>query len=510
MKKTIDVLKQDPSARLFKEYLTEAKAVEGVGNQFRFTITTNDVDRDNDVIDPKGWSIESYLKNPVVLWAHDYTQPPVAIARTLERTPSGLASVAEFIDPAVYPFAGTIAAMVRMGALNATSVGFRPLPGKWSYNEQRKGVDFAGQELLEYSIVPVPANASCLIEARSAGIDVEPLREWAAKTLERLTEKGEKGTILQAIALKLEGLEGFAEATNRLLVSIDGLKGALAEKKPKPSGSTDDGHVGQSSDEGDGHGEPDGEDADGGEPKPRHDLGKPPKAAKTCPMKGECLAGEGEGGACGMGEDCPMEENKAVEGALKIADLLAKRGRVLSSANEGKLRQAHERIGEVLATVAEQPVVEESKEAPVQAKSYLGFDTCGHTAEAAGASAPTHVHDYSLYVYTRDSGVVVFDGGCAFAVADHSHRITQESLARGETEASDGHIHSLRRAGVKTQDPPATVELDIDLDAIKVASEDGLGELDAAEFVSVMRAAIQSEVKEQAAKAVNAARGRVD
>jgi len=170
VKKTIDVLKQDPSARLFKEYLTEAKAVEGVGNQFRFTITTNDVDRDNDVIDPKGWSIESYLKNPVVLWAHDYTQPPVAIARTLERTPSGLASVAEFIDPAVYPFAGTIAAMVRMGALNATSVGFRPLPGKWSYNEQRKGVDFAGQELLEYSIVPVPANASCLIEARSAGM----------------------------------------------------------------------------------------------------------------------------------------------------------------------------------------------------------------------------------------------------------------------------------------------------------------------------------------------------
>ena len=37
-------------------------------------------------------------------------------------------------------------ALVKLGALRATSVGFRAL--KWTYNEERRGVDFEQQELL--------------------------------------------------------------------------------------------------------------------------------------------------------------------------------------------------------------------------------------------------------------------------------------------------------------------------------------------------------------------------
>ena len=184
LRSTVDRLK-DGESRVVKAFVADVKAVDGdAPNLFRFTITTNDVDRDRDIIDPAGWKIDSYLRNPVVLWAHDYSAPPIAMARTVERTATGLVSEAQFVDAAVYPFAGTIAALVKMGALSATSVGFRPI--RWSYNEERKGVDFQEQELLEYSICPVPANPNALIEARAAGIDVEPLREWAAKTLERI------------------------------------------------------------------------------------------------------------------------------------------------------------------------------------------------------------------------------------------------------------------------------------------------------------------------------------
>ena len=169
---------------IIKDFATEVQPIAETANRYRFTITTNSPDRERDVIAPDGWQLDAYMKNPVVLWAHDYRMPPVALARTMERTESGLVSEAEFIDIPEHPFARMVAALVKIGALRATSVGFRPL--KHAYNEERRGVDFQQQELLEFSIVPVPANADCLIEARAAGIDVEPLREWAAKTLESL------------------------------------------------------------------------------------------------------------------------------------------------------------------------------------------------------------------------------------------------------------------------------------------------------------------------------------
>ena len=75
---------------------------------------------------PDGWQLDAYMKNPVVLWAHDYRMPPVALARTMERTISGLVSEAEFIDIPEHPFARMVAALVKIGALRATSVGFLP------------------------------------------------------------------------------------------------------------------------------------------------------------------------------------------------------------------------------------------------------------------------------------------------------------------------------------------------------------------------------------------------
>lgn len=184
---------------IVKDFVTDVQPIAETPNRYRFTITTDSPDRERDVIMPDGWQLDAYMKNPVVLWAHDYRMPPVALARTMERTISGLVSEAEFIDIPEHPFARMVAALVKIGALRATSVGFLPL--RRAYNEERQGVDFQQQELLEFSIVPVPANADCLIEARSAGIDVEPLREWAAKTLEQFEPKihPEAPTFMRAV-----------------------------------------------------------------------------------------------------------------------------------------------------------------------------------------------------------------------------------------------------------------------------------------------------------------------
>lgn len=161
----------------------EIKTVEGDERSLDITISTEKPDRDRDIIMADGWDFRNFKKNPVVLFAHDYYSLPIARASALTIDAGKVHARASFVPAEIYPFAETVLQMLKGRYLNAASVGFKPK--KYQYNEERRGVDYAEQELLEFSIVPVPANADCLVEARSAGIDVEPLREWAEKTLER-------------------------------------------------------------------------------------------------------------------------------------------------------------------------------------------------------------------------------------------------------------------------------------------------------------------------------------
>jgi HK97 family phage prohead protease len=131
----------------------------------RFVISTGAVDRDNDTIDPLGWLLDNYRKNPVVLWAHDYKGLPLAKAVDVRVEGTRLVADAEFAD---HDFANTVLRMIDGGFLRATSVGFRP--HKSVRNEQRGGVDYIAQELLEFSVVPVPANAEAVRHLKAAGL----------------------------------------------------------------------------------------------------------------------------------------------------------------------------------------------------------------------------------------------------------------------------------------------------------------------------------------------------
>ena len=54
--------------------------------------------------------------------------------------------------------------LVEADFLKATSVGFAPIKFKFTSNPDRQfGIDFIEQELLEFSIVPVPANPDAVI-----------------------------------------------------------------------------------------------------------------------------------------------------------------------------------------------------------------------------------------------------------------------------------------------------------------------------------------------------------
>ena len=156
------------------------------GLQIDFIISTGVVDRDNDIIDVNGWNFDNYNKNPVILWAHNYKEPPVAKSVNIWIEGDKLKSTALFMPYDMSAFAHSIGQMYANGYLNAVSVGFDAIEAKWAPDTQSRpwGIDYAKQELLEYSCVPVPANPEALIDAKAKGVNIEPYFEWIVEALE--------------------------------------------------------------------------------------------------------------------------------------------------------------------------------------------------------------------------------------------------------------------------------------------------------------------------------------
>ncbi len=256
--------------------------------RLRFAISTGAVDRQHDVIDPTGWDTNDYLKNPIVLWAHNYDDLPVAKAISLGVEGNALIAEAEFVPGDVYPFAETVYQMLKGGFLNATSVGFRPK--KTAFVEDRQGYDIQQAELLEFSIVPVPANPEALILARSAGIDPQPLVDWATKTL--AATQGEGRWFPTALAAKAQAV---VEAVSQIAA------GELPKAEPIHS-------------------------------VPACDV---PQLSEACqPQPGLVLNGDGW---------------SAADAAAVLYNPDIKRGRVLSAKNETLLRQAVQLLATVLS-----------------------------------------------------------------------------------------------------------------------------------------------------------------
>jgi HK97 family phage prohead protease len=118
-----------------------------------------------DTIAVDGWKLDAYRKNPVVMWGHDASRTPIGKGRVW-REGNALVCAVTFA-PSI--MGQHVADLVAGGCLKATSVGFRPIKMEPSHDKGRGyGIDFKEQELLEFSLVSVPANAEALIRPKHA------------------------------------------------------------------------------------------------------------------------------------------------------------------------------------------------------------------------------------------------------------------------------------------------------------------------------------------------------
>jgi uncharacterized protein len=152
-----------------------------VDKGYPWTLSTYDIDRYGERIDPAGWDFSQYMKNPIVEWAHRYDIPAIGKIEGLAVDDKGLHGLVVFNDKAFDPFGWAIGERVKAGVIRAGSVGFRVIEIEIPSKENSKdgtSLIFRKQELLEFSICNVPANPYAL-----------------AKSNEQLTNKSESGSI---------------------------------------------------------------------------------------------------------------------------------------------------------------------------------------------------------------------------------------------------------------------------------------------------------------------------
>lgn len=142
---------------------------------FMAIASTPIVDRMGDTIEQNGWMLDNFIKNPVVPWAHDYSQLPVARVVEIGVNAQGYLQFKYQAPPeGKNPFADTVWEMYRHQFMFAFSVGFKSIEreGDWD-----TGYNFKKAELLEISAVVVPANPQAVALAYKSGIiDMEQLK----------------------------------------------------------------------------------------------------------------------------------------------------------------------------------------------------------------------------------------------------------------------------------------------------------------------------------------------
>ena len=147
--------------------IVERRALEG--NLYRVTIAANERVRQPPELDFGGLSTEGYLRNPVVMWAHDISgrseSGGLPIGRTRELTRDGAGRlVADFEFLSEDAFAQRVKNAWDKGFLRAASISWMPIEGGPSEGGQWRDTK---SDLLEWSIVAVPADPDALRESQS-------------------------------------------------------------------------------------------------------------------------------------------------------------------------------------------------------------------------------------------------------------------------------------------------------------------------------------------------------
>jgi HK97 family phage prohead protease len=159
---------------------TEARATEETGDLSWFRASTNDLDRQGTIIEPKGIDTKNFKNNPVFMWGHDAygsAGGPPELENVLGKVVDFRSSSESFdvaVEWAEHDRAVMARDLVKAGFLSAVSVGFIPDANAITSRSigTREVPVYERTELIEVSLVPVPANPHAIALMRSFRLPV--------------------------------------------------------------------------------------------------------------------------------------------------------------------------------------------------------------------------------------------------------------------------------------------------------------------------------------------------
>ena len=142
-----------------KEYRSTVTPGEGMD----FVISDGSLDRHGTRINPRGWVLSSFKRNPIALFGHD-SRFPIGTWENVRIDGDRIIGTLKLAAKGTSQRIDELISLVEQSILRAVSVGFSVLEfgakGKSQY-------DFEKQELHEVSLVSVPSNVNALAIARA-------------------------------------------------------------------------------------------------------------------------------------------------------------------------------------------------------------------------------------------------------------------------------------------------------------------------------------------------------
>jgi HK97 family phage prohead protease len=148
----------------------------------------------------QSWDLKRYLSNPIVLYGHNSWDMPIGFASNVRVEDGKLLATLNLVDEKASPMAERVWQGIKQGSLRAVSVGFRTRSKPTSVEVEGKQVlVLSDNELIEISVVPIPANPEALaLEAKAFAT----LRGLAGKSNPQETPPMNVKALLQILDLE--------------------------------------------------------------------------------------------------------------------------------------------------------------------------------------------------------------------------------------------------------------------------------------------------------------------
>ena len=225
--------------------VTEARQAED-GSPHRMVVAANERSRNGDEVNLRGINFANYRKNPVVLWSHD-SWGGIPIAKTLKIGHDDQGRIeADFEFNAADEFAARVENAWNGGFIRSASIRYLPTKVVEVRNEEGKveRLRVEESELLEWSLVPVPADPDSVRAAARAmnlpeeifrGLEPEPEPEPPTDpvTDEPEPEPKRESQLIQEMSAELRSVDLILNRIDALEQQLNELAAKTSDEKPQ-------------------------------------------------------------------------------------------------------------------------------------------------------------------------------------------------------------------------------------------------------------------------------------